>query len=270
MPAQTDQQSYLERFYAALKNLEALELSAFRNVIMGILTPNLVEKPSGRWNYHRAAINVEMLVTIKDTKQFQVISMLARTIFELAVEIKLISLDPDAAHKIDVFTRVEKLRAAKQIVEFKKAHPEAQVHYQTHESFVTACEQSIQAEKAATWPDRDRVKHWTLNSLATRAHKLGDPFDRIYEMHYPTLSWDTHSGVISVFKAKPDTFVPSVGIAYTIAVDSYMQILEVLVNEFKLYNADPLLKNKIKYNKEVAFTESQEEADSLMQAYGLG
>jgi hypothetical protein len=114
------------------------------------------------------------------------------------------------------------------------------------------------------------VKHWTLKSLAKRAEDLGDPFDRIYEVHYPQLSWDAHSGVVGVFVAKPESFVHSVGIAYTIAVDSYMQILEVLVNEFKLYNFDPKLKSKIKYAKAVAFVESQEEADALTQGYGLG
>jgi hypothetical protein len=61
-------------------------------------------------------------------------------------------------------------------------------------------------------------------------------------VHYPQLRWDAHSGVVSVFKATPNSFVPSVGIAYTIAVESYMQILEVLVNEFKLYKVDPIVK----------------------------
>lgn len=76
--------------------------------------------------------------------------------------------------------------------------------------------------------------------------------------------------MIGIFVAKPEAFVHSVGIAYTIAVDSYMQILEVLVNEFKLYNSDPKLKAKIKCAKRVAFAESQEEADEIMGHYGIG
>jgi len=156
------------------------------------------------------------------------------------------------------------------VVEFKEAHPKAHFHYETQRKFILACEHSIQAERLATWPGRDRVKHWTLKSLAKRAKDLGEPFDRIYEVHYPQLSWDAHSGVISIFVAKPEAFVHSVGIAFTIAVDSYMQILEVLVNEFKLYNSDPKLKAKIKYAKTVAFAESQEEADTIMRDYGLG
>jgi len=83
---QTEAQLYLERFYGALGNLNDLELRDFRNVIMGVLRPNLREKIL-TVNYHRAAINVEMLLSIKDTKQVQAVSMLARAVFELSVEI---------------------------------------------------------------------------------------------------------------------------------------------------------------------------------------
>jgi hypothetical protein len=61
-----------------------------------------------------------------------------------------------------------------------------------------------------------------------------------------------------------------VGICYKIAVESYMQILEIVVNEFKLYKADSKLKDKIQYNKLVAFARTQPEADGLMLQHGLG
>lgn len=264
----TESQLGLERIYGAMRNLNDLELSDFRGVIMGMLSATLRE-PILTLNYHRAAINIGQLLITKDTKQFEAISMLARTIFELAVEIKLMSITADAASKIDVFTGVEKLRAARKMVAFKKAHPEARFQYETQEKFVAACGAVIDDEQAAMWPGRDEVKHWTLKSLAKRAEELGAPFERIYEVHYPQLSWDAHSGVVSVFQATPNSFVPSVGIAYTIAVESYMQILEILVNEFKLYTTNPLLKNKIAYMKNVAYAESQDEADRIRYAYGV-
>lgn len=185
----TEAQVHLERFYGALRNLNDLELRDFRNVITGVLRPTPREKIL-TVNYHRAAIDVGMLLSIKDTRQVQAVAMLARAVFELSVEIKLINLHADAANKVDVFTRVEKLRAAKKVVAFKEAHPQVHFHFETQQKFIRAYGQSIQAERLATWPGRDRVKHWTLKSLANRAKDLGDPFDRIYEVHYLQLSWD--------------------------------------------------------------------------------
>jgi hypothetical protein len=91
----------LAPFYTALRNLDKLEREDFREVIKSQFKPTLWERYL-TVNYHRAAFNVEKLA-IKDTKQFQTRSLLAGTIFELAVAMKSINLDPDAAQKIELF-----------------------------------------------------------------------------------------------------------------------------------------------------------------------
>lgn len=115
----------LESFYAALRNLDRLEHEDFREVIKSQFRPTLRERYL-TVNYHRAAFNVEMMLAIKDTKQFQTLSLLARAIFELALEMKSISLDSDAAKKIELFSRVELLKSARRFVAFKHNHPNAQ------------------------------------------------------------------------------------------------------------------------------------------------
>ena len=94
----------IHSFHAALRNLDRLEREDFREVIKSQFNPSLRERYI-TINYHRAAFNVEMMVGIKDTKQFQAISLLARTIFELAVEIKLITTEPDAAKKVETLLK---------------------------------------------------------------------------------------------------------------------------------------------------------------------
>ena len=89
----------IHSFHAALRNLDKLERDDFREVIKSLFNPTLRERYI-TVNYHRAAFNVEMMIAIKDTKQFQTLSLLARTIFELAVEIRSIIRDADAAKKI--------------------------------------------------------------------------------------------------------------------------------------------------------------------------
>jgi hypothetical protein len=60
----------LNCFYAALRNLDRLEREDFREIVKGQLQPTLRERYL-TVNYHRAAFNVEMMLGIKDTRQFQ-------------------------------------------------------------------------------------------------------------------------------------------------------------------------------------------------------
>jgi hypothetical protein len=264
----------LESFYAALRNLDRLEHEDFREIIKSQFSPTLRERYL-TVNYHRAAFNVEMMLAIKDTKQFQALSLLARAIFELALEVKSINLDPDAAQKIELFSKVELLRSARRLVAFKKKHPDAQLHYQTHEGFIVTCGQQIDAEAAAMWPAspvngrRPKVKHWTTRTVLDRAIDMGAPFDRIYHVHYAELSWMTHSGVVSPLNMTSEWVTSFVGIVYSIAAESYMQILEILVNEFKLYITNPHLKKKIICNRDLGFTRTPEEGEAVMRKHGL-
>lgn len=264
----------LESFYAALRNLDRLEREDFREIIKGQLRPTLRERYL-TVNYHRAAFNVEMMMVIKDTKQFQTLSLLARAIFELAVEMKCINNDPDAAKKIELFSRVELLKSARRLVDFKKDHADAQVHYETHRNFVDKFGAQIDAEAAAMWPANPatgkatKVNHWTLKNMMKRATDLGAPFDRIYNVHYAELSWMTHSGVVTPLNMTREWVSSFVGIVYSIAADCYVQVLEILVNEFKLYITNEHLKKKILCNRQLGFTRTQGEGLAVMRKYGL-
>ncbi len=264
----------LESFYAALRNLDRLEREDFREIIKGQLRPTLRERYL-TVNYHRAAFNVEMMIVIKDTKQFQTLSLLARAIFELAVEMKCINNDPDAAKKIELFSRVELLKSARRLINFKKDHADAQFHYETHRDFIDKFGAQIDAEATAMWPanpatgKKPTVNHWTLKNMMKRATDLGTPFDRIYHVHYAELSWMTHSGVVTPLNMTREWVTSFVGIVYSIAADSYIQVLEILVNEFKLYITNDHLKKKILCNRELGFTRTQEEGLAVMRKYGL-
>lgn len=203
------------------------------------------------------------MLAIKDTKQFQALSLLARTIFELALEMKSINLDPAAAKKIELFSRVELLKSGRRLVAFKNNHPGARFPHQSHEEFIAKFGQQIDAEAISMWPPnpvngrKPKVNHWTLKTVLERATDLGPPFDRIYHVHYAELSWMTHSGVVSPLNMTTEWVTSFVGIVYSIAVDSYMEVLEILVNEFKLYITNQHLKKKIICNRDLGFTRRQ-------------
>lgn len=221
------------------------------------------------------SLNVEMMLAIKDTKQFQSLSLLARTIFELAMEMKSISVDPDAAQKIKLFSRVEQLKSARRLVAFKYKHPDSKFHHQTQEDFIARFGAQIDSEADTMWPPnpatgrKPKINHWTLKTVLDRATDLGRPFDRIYHVHYAELSWMTHSGVVSPLNMTTEWVTSFVGLAYSIAADSYMEILAILVNEFKLYITNEHLKKKIICNRDLGFTRTPEEGEAVMREHGL-
>ena len=263
----------LESFYAALRNLDRLEHEDFREIVKGQLHPTLRERYL-TVNYHRAAFNVEMMLSIKDTRQFQTLSLLARAIFELAMEMKSIACDPNAAEKIQLFSKVEMLRSARRTVAFYDGHPDA-VMYKYQVEFINTHGAQIDSDERAMWPanpvtgKRAAVKHWTLKNVQQRAKSLGAPFDRIYGVNYAQLSWMTHSGVVTPLNMTAEWVTIFVGVVYSIAAESYAQILETLVDEFKLSAANEYIKKKILCNRDLGFTNTPEQGEAVMRRYGL-
>ena len=112
-------------------------------------------------NYQRAVINIELLLTLTDTKQFQAITGLTRSIFETIVELKLLATIPNAAEKATLFTNLEKLKAAKRIVRFTNSHPDARVDTTTHQEFIAVNEAMLVQQKQQTWPSIQKLTHWS-------------------------------------------------------------------------------------------------------------
>jgi hypothetical protein len=268
MPLNTQQAGNIDRFFTAVKSLNELDTKEIRNVVSGILSPSVLESYY-TLHYHRAAINIELILTLKELKQFQAITMLARSIMETAVEMRLMRADPSATSKIGLFEQVQKLKAGKKIVEFKARHPEAKVHVETYEQYIAAHEARIVQEKLQMWPGARWITHWTLMSMEERCKTLGNEFDALYQVHYAQLSWYVHSGITGVANMTGEALSVLCGMAFRIIVECYAAILEVVINVFKIYHADDKLKKKITFAKMLPFTDTQEQIDGLANALGL-
>jgi hypothetical protein len=259
----------IDRFFTAVKSLNELDKLEIRNVVGGLLSPT--ERDSYvTLNYHRAAINVEFLLTIKDLKQFQAIGALARTILETSVELWLIRRDPDAAGKIKLFVDLEKLKTAKKILAFKAKYPKARTgDTKPLELFVANGQTRLLQEKQKRWSGIGRVTHWSLATLEQRCRDLGCEFDELYQVHYSELSWYVHSGVTGVANVQGETLSLMCGVAFQIVMTSYALILEAVIDEFKIHRADDTLKNKIVFAKMLPFTNTEAEQLALARALGL-
>jgi hypothetical protein len=251
-----------ERCYTMLKSLAEFDKVEIRGAVRTLVAKTDRDQ-CFIGNYYRASANVDSLLSLKSAKDLQAISMVARSLFELAVDTKLIDAIPDSVRKLLTFSDIEKLRAARKIVKFKSANPTAQVDASTHASFIASEEKRIEAERAAVWPGLKKVEHWSGKNLAERTALLKAPFDEIYEVEYPQLSWFAHSGLTGFVNLKADTFNMLGANQNKLAGECYIIVLTAIIDEFGLSKVNPKVKNKLKLAKMLPFTDTPEEGRAI-------
>lgn len=251
-----------ERFYTILKNLNEFDKREIRGVVRGLLAKTDRDN-CFIGSYYRAAANAETLLSLKSAKDLQAIAMVARGLFELAVDVKLIDVIPDAVKKIATFSDVEKLRAARKIVNFKTTHPDAGLDVRIYDSFIANNAKRIEADGKAAWPGVKKLKHWSGMDLSTRVERLKAPFDQIYDVEYPRLSWYVHPGLTGFVNLKAETFNMLAASQNKLAGECYFIVLTAIIDVFGIDKADVKVKEKLKLAKMLPFTDSLDEAKAL-------
>jgi|SRR5215470_2807251 len=262
IPIGPDVLTATERFYTVLKSLYEFDKQEVKGVITGVLAKTDLE--NCYWGiYLRGRANVESLLSLKQVRDFQAIAMLARSLFELSVDIKLIEVIPSAVEKINLFSQIEKLRAARKIAEFKDANPNSKVDATIHKAFIANNKARLDAEQAATWPTTKRLEHWSGMNLRERATRLGHPFLETYEVKYPQMSWYTHAAGVTGLDLKASSHELLAGTLFQLAGECYMVLLISVIKQFKLTKADEKIENKMKYAQMMPFTDTDEQLQAL-------
>jgi hypothetical protein len=212
--------------------------------------------------YLRTLAHVGSLIRLNDPSHFQAVSMVARGIFELAVDIRLIDRIDDAPARYDAFSKVERLRVARRIVAFHTttSHDEADPVDSAagpmepkwvHEKFITENSAEIDALAKTFWPKQfeknKTILHWSGRDLRQRAILLGDPFDEIYDVEYAELSWYVHPGVGVIATFDKEIYPVVCGKAYGIAIRCYHQTLQFMLEELRLKESDDLIDRKLEF-----------------------
>ncbi|HLI63150.1 MAG TPA: DUF5677 domain-containing protein [Terriglobales bacterium] len=261
----------VERFFTVLKSLNEFDGIEVQGVLAGQLSRSPREDLVYGL-YLRARANVQSLLSLKQVMDFQAIVMLARNLFELAIDVKLINLLPNAVERFTLFAEVEKLRAAEKIVAYKAKHPTSKIDTTIVGAFIASNKTSIEAKRATLWPETLPSKghpkgkpltHWSGMNLRERTAKLGHPFDEVYEVKYPQMSWYTHSAGLTGFDLKRETYPKLAGIYFELAAMCYMALLTSVIEEFKLAIADDKIKSKMRYAQLMPFTDTDEQVQAL-------
>jgi hypothetical protein len=181
----------VEFFYSVLKSVDNFNEAEVKGVVMGLLAPTLSEECLIA-TFYRASSNVKTLLELRDVKHFQAMGMLARNLFELTVDVKLMQMDSSSALKMTHFKDVERLKACRSVVAFGRA---GGVTYSTdtkvQEAFIKNEENRIETLALTIWPGKSlsKISHWSAMNLPTRIKLLDIELQEMYACFYRQLSW---------------------------------------------------------------------------------
>lgn len=256
-----------ERFFTVIKSLNEFDRAEIRGVIQTLLSPTQRDI-CFTGNYYRGVANVETILTLKRVSDFQAVAMLARALFEFAIDVKLINAVPDSVKRMLAFTDVEKLRSAKRIVAFKKANSSASVNESIYQEFIDRNGARIDAERAELWPGvkNSDLRHWAHLNLAERVDLLKGEFEELHTVNYPQLSLYVHSGMTGIVNLSKESFRALAALAFTVIIKSYMILMIEVIDEFKISSANEKIRDKMTLAKMLPFTDGAEASDALTRA----
>jgi hypothetical protein len=252
------------RFFASVKSLHDFDDQEVWPIMQTLVNPDQ-RAICYRLLHQRTRYQVGSLMRLDSAPHFQAINMIARSLFEIDVDLKLVSLIPDAIQKMSGFIDVEKLRCAKKVINLKAKNPSSQIDDSLYKSYVASEEARITTLRGKLWPSVKKIEHWSTKNLKERCDLIGDPYARHYEFEYPRMSWQVHTGLTGIANFKTEAFTGLAGAAFSSSVTSYEAILKSMIKEFQIGRTDEKILGKLKAAKLLPFTESPEEAQQVMR-----
>jgi hypothetical protein len=152
--------------------------------------------------YYRMFLLVSSASLLNSYKYYQSIASIARSLFELYLDINIIISDStdNSVKKFIKYPEVDKYRAASKIVNYVASNPESSIDVSVQKQFLAGEDKRISIESMVeeywgrtrngklNWPN-----HWTGKNVKQRASDLGKEYEEFYFEYYPQLSWHIHS-----------------------------------------------------------------------------
>lgn len=255
------------RYAAALQGLQNLDNSEILPIVKGLLAPTPREEAFIA-AYYRTVANARTLLQLNNPSHFQGIAMIARCMFELAVDVALIDHVPDAITKIYAYAKLERLRAARGKVELKAAGV-IDDDVTIEEGFIANHAAAIEADAQTLWPKTKKqrpVAHWSDMKLAARTKMLGEPFHELYQRMYRQLSWQVHPGLAGVMNMDAAAFPAMCGLSLEFAFTCYAIVLRAVARELKIDKAVADIASKVQLARMLPFTDDEAQAQALVDA----
>ena len=121
---------------------------------------------------------MDTALLLQNVRHFQAAAMIARSLFELAVDMRLLEIVPLGWMKLLAFVDVQRLRCANKIVAFGGSNA-AFADGSACKAFIADRQKAIDTKRQALWPNLKKVEHWSGHRMEWRVKQLGEPFESI-------------------------------------------------------------------------------------------
>lgn len=225
--------------------------------------------------FYRVHTLAHSLIRLNNRIDFNAVAIIARTMFELLIDLRLLARSDINEQDLDrffSFPEVDRFRKAGRVVEFQKRHPkladESLLDSSVRQEFVTSKleDGAIEAKVCTLWGTTSKGRplwpdHWSGLSVRDRATMLGPSYEQKYLEVYAILSWYTHSGNTAYFQISEKGLESVYGIFLDYSRKLYIESLLICSKTFNL-------KEGITgFLQVIAFLE--EAPSNLLMEYGL-
>jgi hypothetical protein len=226
--------------------------------------------------FYRAMCYVASIRRLNAPIHVQAVASSARSLFELGLDMALFSQDQtgDSLGRIAAFTRVERHRVAKKIVEFYEDRPApsdldlAQKRACVTDVVETAAVEALiqqywgrNRKGKLNWP-----KHWSaFPGIRGRAQHVGGPWEERYVQHYYMLSWHMHAGLAGVGDLPTEAFDIFASQAHQLSTDVILDCYRIAGVELQLAMAIPEWTDRLSFLEHII---AMALVDGRLQALG--
>ncbi len=212
--------------------------------------------------FYRAMGYVASIRRLNAPIHVQAIASSARSLFELGLDMALFSQDQtdDSPGRIAAFTRVERYRVAKKVLDFYAGRPVppdlslAEQQATVADVVETAAVESLvqqywgrNRKGELNWP-----KHWSaFPETRGRAQHVGGPWEERYVRQYYMLSWQIHGGLTEVAELPKEAFDILASQAHQLATGVILDCYRILGSELHLASSIPKWTNHLNFLEHV-------------------
>jgi hypothetical protein len=197
--------------------------------------------------FYRMHVLGSSLTRLNNKLDFSAVATIARTMFELLLDIKILaspSLTSNELERFRAFSGVERFRKSSNLLKLQVQHPgiekDSIFDDSIRKQFVESPgrQGAVESQVVSLWgKNKNKPKwpdHWTGSSVRDRAKLFGPFYEQEYLEIYSLLSWFVHSGNAGYAGLSESSLEWVYGISMNISRKMYIEALEMCAKTFSL------------------------------------
>lgn len=199
----------------------------------------------------RVVLKLEALMTLQSPKYFEAVASTLRTIFEIMVDVILISDNtiPNGVEKYYKFVDAQKYEYARKYIDncdYSKMNEMEKGFYDSSKKHVSDMDAKINFPVfyQTHWGQDEKPPTWTGKDIFKNAEDAGCSI--LYRYIYARICWDTHSGITNILGLEKDYFPSAFALHHGYIHKFTTEIIKRVAREFHLYKVAPGLNKALK------------------------